>query len=96
MLFASVSTALSAIALFTASTHALPRPGKQSDTYTPAKDLSKLAKLMPTSALPVPDGPLKYVVLGIGTQNYTCSTGNPDAAPGTTGALGKIKLKETP
>jgi hypothetical protein len=90
MLFTSLSTALSAVILFTSSTNALPRPGKQPTTYTPAADLSKLAKLMPTSALPVPDGQLKYVVLGLGTQNYTCLSGSPDAAPGTTGALGKI------
>jgi hypothetical protein len=85
-----VTSAISALALFTTSTCALPWPGKQPQTYTPSSDLSQLAKLMPTSALPSPSGQLKYVVLGIGTQNYTCTSGNPDAAPGTTGALGTL------
>jgi hypothetical protein len=67
----------------------MPWPTKQSATYAPASDLSKLAKLMPTSALPAPVGQLKYVALGLGTQNYTCTSGNPEAVPGTTGALGK-------
>jgi hypothetical protein len=89
MLVATISAAVSAIALFTTTGNALPWPGKHSTTYTPASDLSKLARLMPTSALPPPTGQLKYVVLGIGTQNYTCTSGNPDAVPGTTGALGK-------
>lgn len=88
MLGATLFTTISAIALFTTSASALPW-GKLPTTYTPAGDLSRLAKLMPTSALPAPDGELKYVVLGIGSQNYTCTSGNPDAAPGTTGAVGK-------
>ncbi|KAH7082529.1 hypothetical protein BKA63DRAFT_395547, partial [Paraphoma chrysanthemicola] len=75
------------VALFSASSVALPWPGKQ--TYTPTSNLSKLAKLVPESDLPIPDGQLKYVVLGIGTQNYTC-TGSPDAAPGTTGATATL------
>jgi hypothetical protein len=82
-----VSTLVSAVALFTASANGLPRPG--STVYTPASDLSKLATMMPQSDLPAPDGQLKYVVLGVGTQNYTCTTGDPNAAPGTTGAVGK-------
>jgi hypothetical protein len=91
MLVPTLSTTISVFALLTTTANALPpRPGKQSATYTPASDLSKLATLMPTSALPAPAGQLKYVVLGLGTQNYTCTSGSPDAAPGTTGALGKI------
>ena len=89
MLLTSFTSALSAVALFTASSNAIPLKGKEPKTYSPASDLSNLAKLMPTSALPVPDGQLKYVVLGIGTQNYTCLSGNPEAVPGTTGAVGK-------
>lgn len=101
MLVTSLSTAVSVLALFTGSTQAMPRPGKPASTYTPASDLSKLAKLMPTSDLPVPDGQLKYVVLGIGTQNYTCTSGSPEAAPGTTGALAALydigtKLNDDP
>jgi hypothetical protein len=88
-MFVVTLSAVLSVALFSASTTALPWPGKQ--TYTPTSDLSKLAKLMPESDLPVPDGQLKYVVLGIGSQNYTC-TGSPDAAPGTTGAVGTSKL----
>jgi hypothetical protein len=86
MLVPTLSTTISVIALLTTSANALPWPGKQSAIYKPASDLSKLAKLMPTSALPAPVGQLKYVVLGLGT----CTSGNPDAVPGTTGALGKI------
>lgn len=89
MLVTFLSTAVSVIALLISPTQAMPRPGKPSSSYTPAGDLSNLAKLMPTSDLPVPDGQLKYVVLGIGTQNYTCTGGSPEAAPGTTGAVGK-------
>jgi hypothetical protein len=88
MLVTSYTSAFTAVVLFTASSNALPWKGKESTTYSPSSDLSKLAKLMPTSALPVPDGQLKYVVLGIGTQNYTCLSGNPEAVPGTTGAVG--------
>lgn len=87
MLFSSLSTALVFLA---GSTNALPWPNQQVTTYAPASDLNKLSKLFPQSALPSPDGQvLKYVVLGIGTQNYTCSTGDENAAPGTTGAVGK-------
>jgi hypothetical protein len=43
---------------------------------------------MPQSLLPAPAGRLKYVVLGVGTQNYTCN-GDENDAPGTTGAMGK-------
>ncbi|KAH8712077.1 hypothetical protein GQ44DRAFT_625756 [Phaeosphaeriaceae sp. PMI808] len=101
MFNAILPTAVSAIALFSASTNALPWLQAQSKAYTPASDLSNLAKLMPTSALPVPDGELKYVVLGIGTQNYTCTTGNPSAVPGTTGAVATLydigsKLNDDP
>lgn len=89
MLGSTLLTSIAAISLFTTSTCALPHPSKQPATYTPASDLSKLAKLMPKSSLPAPEGELKYVVLGLGTQNYTCTSGNPSAAPGTTGAVGK-------
>jgi hypothetical protein len=43
---------------------------------------------MPKSTLATPAGHLKYVVLGLGTQNYTCISGNDADAPGTTGAVG--------
>jgi hypothetical protein len=86
MLFSTLATAF----IFASPASALPRPG-QPTTYAPASNLNKLAKLFPQSALPCPDASLdlKYVVLGIGTQNYTCTSGDQNAAPGTTGAFGK-------
>ncbi|KAF1931190.1 uncharacterized protein M421DRAFT_90280 [Didymella exigua CBS 183.55] len=84
--------AVSALVLSTGSVTALALPSKQ--VYTPSDNFEKLSKLqalMPTSALPAPDGlQLKYVVLGIGTQNYTCLTGDENAAPGTTGATAQL------
>jgi hypothetical protein len=86
MLFSTFTMVLA----FAASASALPWPGKPT-TYSPASNLDKLAKLFPQSTLPYPDASLdlKYVVLGIGTQNYTCTSGDPNAVPGTTGAFGK-------
>jgi hypothetical protein len=87
----TLSAAISALLLLATSANARPtKPAKLA--YTPASNLEKLAKLMPTSALPAPEGlQLKYVLLGIGTQNYTCTTGDENAAPGTTGASGKTR-----
>jgi hypothetical protein len=63
--------------------------------HTP--NLEKLKAIMPKSTLPAPDGlQLKFVGLGIGTQNYTCVDGQPEAAPGTTGAVGKSYLSLLP
>jgi hypothetical protein len=86
MLLSALTTAF----IFATSASALPYGGKPT-TYAPANNLNKLAKLFPQSALPSPDATLnlKYVVLGIGTQNYTCTSSDPNAAPGTTGAFGK-------
>lgn len=54
-------------------------------------DMDQLISYMPKSDLPTPYGlRLKYVLLGVGTQNYTCQAGNEDAAPGTTGAKGML------
>ena len=33
---------------------------------------------------------LKYVVIGIGTQNYTCDTNNPSSAPVSAGAVATL------
>lgn len=45
---------------------------------------------MPASALPPADGlDLKYVLLGVGTQNYTCTGGDENASRNTTGAVGR-------
>jgi hypothetical protein len=87
----TLAAAASALTLLTGSVTGLALPGKQ--VYTPSgneQNLAKLQALMPKSALPAPDAlQLKYVLLGIGTQNYTCLTGDENAAPGTTGATGK-------
>jgi hypothetical protein len=90
MLFVSKFLRISGIALFAAPICASSWPGRSQPTYTPAWSLSKLSKLLPTSTLPTPDGELKYVLLGVGTQNYTCTSSGPDATPGTTGATGKF------
>jgi hypothetical protein len=58
-------------------------------SYAPAANLSRLASLVPRSSLPVPTSRLKYVVLGVGTQNYTCTSDDGNETPGTTGAMGK-------
>ncbi|KAH9878290.1 hypothetical protein J1614_003507 [Plenodomus biglobosus] len=87
MLFNTLTTAF---LLLAASIDALPWPQDSSLGYTPGRDLSKLAKFFPKSALPAPDGQeLKYVVLGIGTQNYTCGS-DENAAPGTSGAVATL------
>lgn len=91
MLFNTLASTAAVMAIFVGSTVALP-PGKPGPVkkYTPAKDLGKLAKIMPLNGLPAPDGELKYVVLGLGTQNYTCVTDNENDAPGTTGATATL------
>ena len=78
------SGAIMALAAFVPSTNALPAAD-----YHKRGTLSSLQGLMPAGTLPAPDGlKLKFVGLGIGTQNYTC-TGDQSAAPGTTGATGE-------
>lgn len=87
MLFSTITAAI----LFATTTVALPKPPPKPTTYAPSKDLSNLAKLYPQSALPAPDGQeLKYVLLGIGTQNYTCATSDDSTVPGTTGAVATL------
>jgi hypothetical protein len=83
MLFTSLSTVATALLFLTSSSTA--HPTRQPE----ASDLTKLAAQFPKSNLPAPDGlVLKYVLLGIGTQNYTCTGNSTTAAPGTTGAVG--------
>ncbi|KAJ4332839.1 hypothetical protein N0V87_008052 [Didymella glomerata] len=88
----TLAAAASALTLLTGPVNGLALPGKQ--VYTPSgneQNLAKLEALMPKSALPAPEGlQLKYVLLGIGTQNYTCLTGDENAAPGTTGATAQL------
>lgn len=67
-----------------------PPPAPREPIYVPASKLDNLAKLFPQSALASPENlDLKYVVLGIGTQNYTCASSDDTVVPGTTGAYGK-------
>ncbi|KAK7177469.1 golgi membrane protein [Paraphaeosphaeria sporulosa] len=84
MLFPNLSTAIMAVAAFTSTVDAFPQPPG-------ATSLSTLAKKMPANTLPAPTGlELKYVLLGVGTQNYTCLTGNASDVPDTTGAAAKL------
>ncbi|KAL5409199.1 hypothetical protein PMIN04_011130 [Paraphaeosphaeria minitans] len=85
MLFPTFSTVVMALLAFTSTVDALPpRPGS-------TNSLSNLAKKMPANTLPAPTGlELKYVLLGVGTQNYTCLTNNATAEPDTTGATAKL------
>ncbi|KAJ4299383.1 hypothetical protein N0V90_004628 [Kalmusia sp. IMI 367209] len=85
MLFPSLSATVMAIAAFTTTIDAWPHVPRAT------KGLSNLASKMPKNTLPAPTGlELKYVLLGLGTQNYTCTSGNDTAEPGTTGAVGKL------
>ncbi|KAF2011041.1 hypothetical protein BU24DRAFT_51818 [Aaosphaeria arxii CBS 175.79] len=87
MLFSVLSTAAMALSILAPTVAAVPTPGPQKGNT----GLTKLAARMPKSALPAPDGlQLKFVGLGIGTQNYTCKPGNDTAEPGTTGAVAKL------
>jgi hypothetical protein len=86
----TILTALSTLTSLANSADASP-----SEAYVPAENLNELAKLMPASALPPPNGlDLKYILLGIGTQNYTCTDGDENKVPGTTGAVGKIEFHQ--
>jgi hypothetical protein len=81
----TLSIVLFTLAVLTSSADVLLK-----NAYVPAKDLNNLAKLMPPSSLPSPDGlALKYVLLGIGTQNYTCTTGDENETPNANGAVGE-------
>ncbi|KAF2844289.1 hypothetical protein T440DRAFT_27584 [Plenodomus tracheiphilus IPT5] len=81
----TIFTVLAALAILTGANRSL------SDSYVPAIDLDALAKLMPESALPKPSGlKLKYVLLGVGTQNYTCTSGKEDDPPRSTGAVARL------
>jgi hypothetical protein len=81
-------TYLLRVVLLASITHALRRSDTQARNHTSSTSLGRLAKFMPASSLAAPIGELKYVVLGLGTQNYTCASTNQEDAPGTTGAIG--------
>ncbi|PVI00053.1 hypothetical protein DM02DRAFT_718575 [Periconia macrospinosa] len=53
--------------------------------------LGSLAAKYPPNALPSPEGlHLKFVVLGVGTQNYICVGGDDASEPGTIGAVAQL------
>ena len=81
-------TYLLRVALLASITNAMRDFDTQARNHTSSTSLGRLAKLMPASSLAAPIGELKYVVLGLGTQNYTCASTNQEDAPGTTGAIG--------
>ncbi|KAF2475250.1 uncharacterized protein BDR25DRAFT_214008 [Lindgomyces ingoldianus] len=90
MLSSTISTAILALSIFASTVTGAPWKspyGGQPKPRSPA--LSKLQLKMPATTLPPPTGlQLKFVGLGIGTQNYTCDN---DTAPvGTTGALATL------
>jgi hypothetical protein len=87
MVAIALSTVVSALALFGNSANALPRwVNNNIGEYQPAKDLSVL--VLPQSGLDAPTETLKYVLLGLGTQNYTCA-GVATDAPVSIGAKGE-------
>jgi hypothetical protein len=50
-----------------------------------------LTLTLPPCALPPPNGTvLKYVALGLGTQNYTCATPQSTAVPAANGAIAQL------
>ncbi|KAF2008151.1 hypothetical protein P154DRAFT_479646 [Amniculicola lignicola CBS 123094] len=89
MLFTTLSTAVVALTAFAPAVAGLPHwpKHKPEPRATPGLKLQ-----LPTSTLAVPgaDLVLKFVGLGVGTQNYTCLTGNATAVPETTGAVAKL------
>jgi hypothetical protein len=84
IMFAKILTA----ALFAVSLLTLPING--TPVRKPHANPSTLNNLViPSSTLPPPTGlVLKFVGLGIGTQNYTCATPSSTAVPASDGALG--------
>lgn len=82
------------VSLLTATTaFAAPQPFRSYiNRETNSKVLSKID--LPTSTLvaPASDLELKYVVVGDGTQNYTCATtpNSPSATPATAGAVATL------
>lgn len=85
-MFAKTFTA----ALFAVSLLTLPING--TPVRKPRADPSTLNNLViPSSTLPPPTGlVLKFVGLGIGTQNYTCATPSSTAVPASDGALATL------
>lgn len=51
-------------------------------------DMSKVS--LPSSSLPAATGNLKYVAVGRGTQNYTCTDSTADATPTLIGAVANL------
>src|SRR4051812_11984123 len=93
MLSSAFNAAILAMSLFTSTISASPTWGqpKWPQHPNPRSQSPNLSNLkMPENSLPTPTGlQLKFVGLGIGTQNYTCSA-NGTATPASIGALGKF------
>ncbi|KAF2503130.1 hypothetical protein BU16DRAFT_555149 [Lophium mytilinum] len=83
----AIISALVAICLLTTQTASSPLHHLE-----PRNDGSQvLVMQQPDNSLPGPTGlVLKYILLGIGTQNYTCAAPGSTAAPGTTGATATL------
>ncbi|KAJ6191701.1 hypothetical protein J3E72DRAFT_380154 [Bipolaris maydis] len=86
MFFSSLIWSSLLFASFGGSAHALAAAKYHEPSHTLANSLNTLAGFMPQSSLAAPTGQLKHVVLGLGTQNYTCANGGELGAPSTTGA----------
>ena len=81
----SRKTVFTAVALLCSTASAAPAPRPAADNAA-APNLANIKQ--PPNSLPPPTGlQLKFIGLGVGTQNYTCA--NSTAIPGTTGAVGK-------
>ncbi|TID26811.1 Deoxyhypusine synthase [Venturia nashicola] len=74
----AISSTISAAAL-------LPKP-------SPQRSPRGQSLILPASGLPSPTGGLKYIAVGLGTQNYTCAAtpGSSTAAPVSVGALARL------
>lgn len=61
-----------------------------SDLSSSTCDLSNVVLPSAASALPSPNGTLKYVAIGRGTQNYTCADSTEDTIPVQIGAVANL------
>ncbi|KAF2185985.1 hypothetical protein K469DRAFT_707167 [Zopfia rhizophila CBS 207.26] len=92
MLSSTLSAAVMALSLLTSAVTAVPTWGPPWGHPDPrAGQTPNLSRLkMPQNTLPPPTGlQLKFVGLGLGTQNYTCGSDG-TAQPGSNGAVAKL------
>ena len=88
---ARFTTILAGITLLFTSTLAAPAPTSNNNVDILKRVNAAIRAAQPTtqppqSSLGAPDGTLQYVVLGLGTQNYTCKTSDSSSAPASNGA----------